>query len=210
MCRAGRDMPQKPVRQSIDWLKINECHIFQIFISKKKTKKLWMPHIFFLLVHNYTLLCVGLSHKIPIKYIVCGCNTTKMWTRSRGLNTFSRHCMQSSSSSVCLCSILKNNTNIRCMYTCSVPLWLQIWIVVACHCSFTVAADKACADYMKWREMRGKICRSPVLFSFSSNAQSNTQSFWLDNIISSILAHLFPQSRKQQIRTSSQEDKIIQ
>lgn len=39
---------------------------------------MWTLFIIFLPIHNYVSLCVGLSHKIPIKYIfVCGCNLTK-------------------------------------------------------------------------------------------------------------------------------------
>ena len=40
-------------------------HSFHIFICKKSLT----PHIIFLPLHNYALLCVGLSHKIPVKYI---------------------------------------------------------------------------------------------------------------------------------------------
>ena len=53
----------------------------------------WTPGIIVLPLHNYALLCVGLSHKIPIKYIeVCGCNVTKCG-KVQGVNTFARYCI---------------------------------------------------------------------------------------------------------------------
>ena len=45
--------------------------LFFFFIFKKVLK----PCIIFLPLHNYAPRCVGLSHKVPLKYIcVCGCN----------------------------------------------------------------------------------------------------------------------------------------
>ena len=85
MCKAGRDTPKKTcsfncsekvVLQSIDLggLNTNSRHTFHIFICKNN----WKPFIIFLPLHNYVPLCVGLSHKIPIKYIyVFRCNMRK-------------------------------------------------------------------------------------------------------------------------------------
>ena len=47
---------------------------FSVFNLQNKLR----PWIIFPPLHNYVPLCVGLSHKIPIKYIyICDCNVTK-------------------------------------------------------------------------------------------------------------------------------------
>ena len=79
MCFAGRDLPRKT------W----SCHFSEKWFYKVLTqgwdtflffvcKNVLKPCINFLPLHNYAPPCVGLSHKIPLKYIyVCGCNVTK-------------------------------------------------------------------------------------------------------------------------------------
>ncbi|MEQ2167962.1 hypothetical protein GOODEAATRI_009452 [Goodea atripinnis] len=46
-------------------MNINGCHTFKIFICKNKCR----PSVVFHLLQNCALICVGRSHKIPVRYL---------------------------------------------------------------------------------------------------------------------------------------------
>ena len=58
------------------WIQMHTTLFRNVFV-----KKVWKTFIIFLPLHNYVPLCVGQSHKIPIKYIYAfGCSMTKCGT----------------------------------------------------------------------------------------------------------------------------------